>query len=538
MSELRAGEAATPIRGSIRPMLGSRLPHALLLTAVLVAAASIASAAASARSATPSAARTALAATSAVGPTTCPPLPPPEGFIVRVDSVAELEIAVRGLVDDMTILIAPGDYPLTQTLYIDRVVRGARIRGEGDDPSAIVIRGPGMTQRGGGVAHGFLVGPVEDFEIANLTIRDVPYHAIQLQGENDPRDVRLTHLRLINAGEQFIKVSTAGPSRGTADGGEVACSWIGYEDRAPSDYTNGFDILAGADWLVRDNSFVNIRAPAGQLAGPAVLAWRATHDTVVERNVFLNCDRAIALGLSSPSPTHGRDGDTTYDHVGGIIRNNLVWRDADSITGDIGITVNFARDVRIEHNTVIQNDTFPFGAIEYRFGVTNAVIRNNLSDAPIWRRDDATAELAGNVTDAQANWFVDADAGDLHLRASATGAIDRAVAGGAGAVDPGSAATVADDVDGEARPWGEAADVGADEWRPGGTPAVGPTRDPNATATVTASPVAASTTRSVGTATPTSPATRSPGGTATSTPEVTSTTEPGPLLIYLSWTKR
>jgi hypothetical protein len=500
----------------------------LTIGLILAAAAAVASTAA-ATMPRDTANLVAAAAPAAVGPVACPPPPPPKGFIVRVDSVAELEIAVRGLIDDMTILILPGEYRLSQTLYIDRVVRRAVIRGAGDDPGDVVIRGPGMTQRDGGVAHGFLLGPVEDFEIANLTIRDVPYHAVQVKGEDGPRDVRLTHLRLINAGEQFIKVSTADGSGKHADGGEVACSWIGYEDRAPSDYTNGFDILAGADWLVRDNTFVNIRAPAGQLAGPAVLAWRATRDTVVERNVFLNCDRAIALGLSAPSPTHGRDGDTTYDHVGGIIRNNIVWRDADSITGDIGITVNYARDVRIEHNTVILNDTFPFGAIEYRFGVTNAVIRNNLTDAPIWRRNDATAELAGNVTDAEAGWFVGAGEGDLHLRAGATGAIDRAVAGGAGAVGPGSAAAITDDVDGQARPWGEAADVGADEWLPGGTPAVGPTRDPNATATVT---------RSAGTGTPMASATPSPGETATSIPEGTPTAGPVPLSIYLPWAKR
>jgi hypothetical protein len=47
------------------------------------------------------------------------------------------------------------------------------------------------------------------------------------------------------------------------------------------------------------------------------------------------------------------------------------------------------RDFKIYHNTVILNGVFLFGAIEYRFAVSQGEIRYNLTDAPIWRRDDA-----------------------------------------------------------------------------------------------------------------------------------------------------
>lgn len=50
----------------------------------------------------------------------------------------------------------------------------------------------------------------------------------------------------------------------------------------------------------------NITAPTGRLAGPSILMWRGSPDTIVERNTFVNCQREIAFG----------------HHSGGVIRNN------------------------------------------------------------------------------------------------------------------------------------------------------------------------------------------------------------------------
>jgi hypothetical protein len=69
-------------------------------------------------------------------------------------------------------------------------------------------------------------------------------------------------------------------------------------------------------------------------------------------------------------------------------------------------------------------------------------------------RDGAQGSLVGNLTNAQANWYVDASRGDLHLVRAAAAAIDVA----APLVD------VLDDFDGETRPIGLAPDVGADEY--------------------------------------------------------------------------
>jgi hypothetical protein len=389
----------------------------------------------------------------------CPALPQPTGNIVTVATVDELQSAVANLESGTTIMVADGVYDLTNTLVIDGGLSDVAIRGASGDRQAVVLRGQGMANADyGNTPHGFLIRNSNSVTIADLTIKDFYYHNVQIQGEQNAQATHLYNLRLIDAGEQLVKVSTAGPPGPYADDGIVECSYLGYSDRARSWYTNGVDVLAGAGWIIRDNVFENIRAPEGELAGPTVLMWRNSIDTVVERNLFIECDRAIAFGLSTPDPDSARDGNSTYDHQGGIIRNNIIYREG---SGDIGITVNYARDYKIYHNTVILNNTFPYGAIEYRFSASNGGISYNLTDAPIWQRDGASGTLTGNITNAALDWFVDPNNYDLHLNATATQAIDTA----AGLAD------VVDDFDGETRPIGDLPDIGADEFgEPGPTP--------------------------------------------------------------------
>lgn len=385
------------------------------------------------------------------GPEGCGPLAAPSGTTVTVGTVTELQAAIANLQSNATVLIADGTYQLTNTLNI-RGVSNVTIRGASGNAAAVILTGKGMSNQAyGNVPHVMAVFDATDITIADLTLRDAYFHGIQIHGEDDADRIRLARTRVLDNGEQQIKVSTAGSPGPYADDGLVECSVIGYTDRARSSYTNGVDVLAGSGWIIRDNTFQNIRAPSGQLAGPAVLMWRNSIGTIVERNRFIENDRAIAFGLSAPD-ANSRDGETTYDHQGGAIRNNMIYRIG---PGDVGITVNYAKDVSIVHNTVILNGTFPQGAIEYRFSSTTADVRFNLTDAPIWQRDGATGTVAGNVTDADVGWFVAPGSGDLHLLPGASGAIDQAGTGAS-----------SDDYDRETRT-GSAADVGADEM--GGT---------------------------------------------------------------------
>src|SRR5262249_5125616 len=64
------------------------------------------------------------------------------------------------------------------------------------------------------------------------------------------------------------------------------------------------------------------------------------------------------------------------------------------------------------YNTVVLNGTYPAGAIEYRWsaGVT---VTNNLTDAPVWKREEAEGREADNHLATDVRVFVDAAAGDL-----------------------------------------------------------------------------------------------------------------------------
>ena len=380
------------------------------------------------------------------GPDQAPPLPAPTGDVVRVTTAAQLLGAVRGIVSGRTIVVAKGTYRLANTLHLAGAVRDVAIRGETHRPEDVVLVGAGMRQkRFGNVPHGILVDRADGVLIADLTIRDVWYHPIQFQGAC--RRVHVYHCRLLDAGEQFIKACPDAAGSGVA-GGIVAYTTIAYTTTCRGWYTNGVDVLGGRDWVVRHCLFRNIRAApgSGRQAGPAVLMWRGSRDTVCEANTFVNCERGIAFGLSGKRPD---------DHRGGVIRNNFFYRAA-GVRGDVGISAWNSAGTKILHNTVLLSGTYA-NAVEIRFpATTGAEVRYNLCDAAVARRDGAGGVIAGNVTNARPAWFADAPGADLHLAAAAAAAIDRA----------GPHEQAKDDFDGDARPAGAAPDIGADERAP------------------------------------------------------------------------
>jgi hypothetical protein len=389
----------------------------------------------------------ALPAVAVAGPAVPPsPLPPPAGTVVNVSTVTQLQNAVAGIASNTTIVIAPGTYNLTGTLYINGTFANVGIRGATGNRNDVVIVGKGMSAAGdGGVPFGIWVGGnVQGVTIAHLTIRDVYYHPIMLNaGAESPL---IHNVRLVNAGQQFIKASPDGAGGGV-DNGVVEYSVIEYDTTAKDDYTNGVDVHTGANWIVRHNLFRNIRAPQGALAGPAILMWNASTNTTVDGNTFIDCQREIALGLVERTPN---------DHTGGVIRNNFIAR---TIAGDSAIYVADSPGTQVLHNSIFIAGTYA-NPIEYRFPhTTGVVIVNNILDGTIAARDGATGSVSGNYAAATAGLFVNAAAGDLHLRSTAAVVLNKVTAPVAAGVD----------WDGQPRPAGTA-DIGADEYSTGTTP--------------------------------------------------------------------
>ncbi len=383
-------------------------------------------------------------------------LPKSNRSMITVSSgdVLSLMRHVKAAFPGTVILLEDGLYflPFNRSLLVN--VPELTIRGASGNREAVRLEG----------GSNAITVNADGFTIADLTIQAPRFHAIQVRGERGVSQTHIYNVHLLVAGQQFIKVSAGDGTRGKfADEGVVACSTIEYStfskgnDKTPPSYTNGIDILAGRGWVIRDNTFRRIRSEKGP-AGPAILTWRNSQDTVIKRNKIVDCWRGIALGLGHPNK-RSRGGSTVrYDHQDGLVENNVIV--ALQEVADAAIENNFAHNSQILHNTIFYATHLKHRvnwAIEYRYGPTSATIQNNLSNLPIRERipkPQHLAVLGGNMTNAKSHWFQDLAGGDVHLVAAAP-AIDQGV----------TFAKTHRDFDDTQRPLGQAPDPGADEWQ-------------------------------------------------------------------------
>lgn len=402
-------------------------------------------------------------------PAQAPPLPPPDPDqyeIVVVDSAQELADACWNLESHQAIVIEPGLYDLASVDFPNGVdgrltvgrfgapsISDIQIRGATGDPADVVIVGAGMLDPV--VPFGFQTFTATDVLIADLSIGDVYYHAVSIQGEQGAARIRLYHTRLFDAGQQIVK-GTSGGGQGAADvvielsemfltNGAVA-----HPQGSPPGtcYTNGIDALAATDWIIRDNVVSGIRCQNGALAGPAILLWGGSQGSLIERNTILDSSRGISLGLLEG------------DHQGGIVRNNFLrWNPDADYAVDVAI-YSTSSAARILHNTILTHDLYqPTGgpiAIEVRFGSTaGSEVARNLMDGTVWLRNGAAPLVSENYTAADPQWFVDEASGDLRLLGAAAPAIDQTTA----------RPDASDDFDAHPRPsTPNAADLGASEY--------------------------------------------------------------------------
>jgi len=357
-----------------------------------------------------------------------------------VENAAQLAEAVAQANSggDKLIELADGAYHLDNGLWVEAA--GVTVRSLSGDRDAVRILGQGMD---GGVSHVFWAA-ASDFTVRDLTLGQVASHAVQVHGELDVDNFKMINCRVIDAGEQLLKVSydPARPDLRSDKGLVEGCLFEFTAGMAPQWYTGGVDAHQSSGWVVRGNIFRGIRSPSEDVAEFAVHFWSDSVDTIVEKNLIVNCDRGIGFGL-------GERG-----HRGGVIRNNMIYHDSSEGFADVGIALESASGARVYNNTVFQEHGYP-NAIEYRFGATSGgLIANNLVNRAIASRDGGGADLRANLTDAQAAWFRDARAGDLALSGPVGQVVDRAVA----------VEGLSEDYFGTSRPQGGGFDIGAHEY--------------------------------------------------------------------------
>jgi hypothetical protein len=354
------------------------------------------------------------------GPWQHPPaLPRPAGTVVRVATEPQLQAAVRALKSGTTILLAPGTYRLSNLLQIRGSVKDVALRGDTRDRNRVVLRGPGMRNPNyGTTGYGIMVSNATDVLIANLSVGDVWFHPITLQGGDGCKRVHLYNVRLFDAGQQLLKSNPNGKGGGVDDCKVEYCVFE-FTDTSRYNYTEGMSVHTAANWVIRNNLFRNIRGPkADPLVGGCIDVWHGSRNTLVEGNVIVNCRMGIRLGFTKRT-------DGTHDHEGGIIRNNMIWRKQGAVAApDTGIMVGDSPGTKVLHNTVVLNGTYAGGAIEYRW-CDQVLIANNLTDAMIWRREQAEGSLSGNLRTADRDIYVNAAAGNLHLSAKGARTLGR-----------------------------------------------------------------------------------------------------------------
>ena len=367
---------------------------------------------------------------------------PPRDTTIFVNNTSEFLAAVMKANEagNVEIVLAPGIYEYDEK-YVDWMVWGlgifqdhVTVRSETGNRDDVIIKGKGMN---GNILSIFAVA-ASDFIVADVTLGWVTTHAVQVKGEEDADNFIAHNVRFVDTYEQMVKGTYNSGATTTSDSGLIEYCLFEYSAKiGPQWYIGGIDCHNTRDWRVKANRFRDIISPEDALAEHAIHFWSDAQNTIAERNIITNCDRGIGFGLGDRG------------HTGGKIINNMV-----HTTRDVGIGVENANGVEIYNNTVV-SENYPF-SIEYRFEGTDAVIKNNLCNASIELRDDATGELSSNLQDVSTEAFVDATNGDLHLNNNFA---DRNLI-----VDAGETIEqITTDIDNDTRPTGAAFDIGADE---------------------------------------------------------------------------
>lgn len=360
------------------------------------------------------------------------------GATITVSTVSEFQNAISTVNangGNMTILIDDGDYQIASSASFPYITGSdVVIRSLNGDRDAVTVRGSGNISTYG-TEDGFLIAG-NNVTIADLTIKEVGNHGIQVSGHN----LYVHNVRFLDIYEQMIKGSSYAPS---IDSALVQCSLFEYSQGiGPNWYIGGIDGHKSHGWIVRDNVFRNISSPGYAIAEHAVHFWQGSSDNIVERNIIYNCDRGVGFGLGNSLPQNS----------GGIIRNNMIYNDGSGIFDDVGIGLESSPGTRVYNNTVIIDY---FNAIEYRFVETsNVEIINNLTNQTIASRDGGSAYLLSNEENAQNAWFNDVNTGDLRLTSAIASVFDQ------GTDLP---LYVNEDIDQSARPLNSQTDIGAHE---------------------------------------------------------------------------
>jgi hypothetical protein len=367
----------------------------------------------------------------------------PSASQVAVRTASELVAALGKASRGQTLMLADGTYDLASLEPLRIRVDSVGLYGASRDPSKVILRGQGFGS--GNTDEEMIKVEAASITVAYLTIRDVRANGLKIQtGAN--HDLLVHNVNFIDICERSIK----GPDVAVSKGGIVR--YCLFEQATPitaaipnlnaeGDYIAGMDMMKIEGWRIHDNTFKGIRGMhGGGRAG--VFLWNGCKGTVVERNLFIGCDRAVAFGNPSGPVS---------DMEGGTIRNNFIVAGAGN-----AIEVCHGSSNSVVHNTIYSADPAYNRTIFFYENAAGNSVKNNLVMGHFALQGGTAPDTAGNLFVAAApGWFRNPAAGDLHVTAAAAGALDKGV----------TLSQTTDDFDGDAR--AAIPDIGADEFAAG-----------------------------------------------------------------------
>ncbi len=378
-----------------------------------------------------------------------PALPRPTEEVIEVSDSQQLQRAVRESQPGQTILLADGLYRLSSRLNVR--TDGASIRSASGNREKVILDGTS-------VAGGELVEiNARDVTLANLTLQNVRWNAVKIGGRAPTEQVTIYNCVLHNIWQRGIKASHVQQEELRTRGCRVQFCLF-YNDHPkryaddPADthknfrgnYIGGIDVKDTIGWTISDNAFVSIQGRSREGRGAVYISERGS-DCVIERNLFVNCDIAVALGNPSLpfSPIHAVDC---------VVRNNFL-----ANCPETGILACHTKNCQILHNTIHDPDNKYGRLIFIQLTNDHLVVANNLLSGPEINKNlntSSNVKLSGNVVRPDlTHAFVEAAAGNLHLENPPVGIVDAAT----------RLPLVSHDIDNQPRL--NRPDVGADEMR-------------------------------------------------------------------------
>jgi hypothetical protein len=348
-----------------------------------------------------------------------PPLPMPQGEVIRVATVDELFAAVDHVGPGGTILLHDGHYKLPRVVVLQGK-RSIMIRSAAGDPDRVCLSGKGWDSeaKNDDLLH---IGHCEGVTIADLTFTDCCSYGIKVEAENAPKDVYIYNCRFRDIGVRAIKGSAGQDPNVHAVKGSVRYCRFENTKVPPADWLYRGDYIAAIDmmaldgWTFSDNIFRNIKGRNGG-GRAAIFIWVRSRGVVVERNWIVDCDRGVAFGNPGPS-TANNAGEHLVYVADGIICNNFIAGGA-----DCGIELWYADRIKVYHNTIWRPEQNWSRGIRVGTGTSHAEIVNNLVHGEI-RLEGGAADLHQNLTGRLDSYFVDPTSGNLALTSAATRAL-------------------------------------------------------------------------------------------------------------------